>query len=105
MAQFVEQLHVPLLVGVGAAFDYHTGMIRDCSDWIKRAGMQWLHRLAQDPRRLWKRYLLNNPAFVWRVTRQFLRFQNDQSHRAAVEGFVVAEGATEWTPRTSPGGR
>lgn len=67
MAEFVERLHVPMLVGVGAAFDYHTGKIRDCPQWIKRAGLQWLHRLAQDPKRLWKRYLRNNPAFVWRL--------------------------------------
>jgi N-acetylglucosaminyldiphosphoundecaprenol N-acetyl-beta-D-mannosaminyltransferase len=61
------------MFGVGAAFDYHTGHIRDCADWIKRAGLQWLHRLLQDPRRLWKRYLRNNPAFVWHITRQMLK--------------------------------
>jgi len=70
MAQYVERLRVPLLVGVGAAFDFHTGGIRDCSRWIKRAGLQWLHRLVQDPKRLWRRYLINNPAFVWRVALQ-----------------------------------
>ncbi len=59
MAHYVDQLRVPLLVGVGAAFDYHTGRINDCPDWIKRAGLQWLHRLIQDPRRLSKRYLIN----------------------------------------------
>ena len=72
MAQYVERLRVPLLVGVGAAFDYHTDAIRDCSGWIKRAGLQWLHRLMQDPKRLWRRYLRNNPAFVWRVTCQLM---------------------------------
>ncbi len=72
MAQYVERLNVPLLVGVGAAFDFHTGAIRDCSGWIKRAGLQWLHRLMQDPKRLWRRYLRNNPAFVWRVTCQLM---------------------------------
>jgi N-acetylglucosaminyldiphosphoundecaprenol N-acetyl-beta-D-mannosaminyltransferase len=73
MAQYVDRLQVPLLVGVGAAFDYHTGRIRDCSPWIKRAGLQWLHRLLQDPRRLWRRYLSNNPAFVWKITLQLLK--------------------------------
>jgi N-acetylglucosaminyldiphosphoundecaprenol N-acetyl-beta-D-mannosaminyltransferase len=57
MAQFVDRLHAPLLVGVGAAFGYQTGQIRDCSNWVKRAGLQWLHRLMQDPKRLSKRYL------------------------------------------------
>jgi len=70
MAQYVDRLQVPLLVGVGAAFDYHTGRIRDCSDLIKRSGLQWLHRLMQDPRRLWRRYLRNNPAFLWHAAWQ-----------------------------------
>jgi N-acetylglucosaminyldiphosphoundecaprenol N-acetyl-beta-D-mannosaminyltransferase len=72
MAQHVDRLQVPLLVGVGAAFDYHTGAIRDCSVGMKRAGLQWLHRLAQDPGRLWRRYLRNNPAFVWNIALQLL---------------------------------
>jgi N-acetylglucosaminyldiphosphoundecaprenol N-acetyl-beta-D-mannosaminyltransferase len=75
MAQHVDRLQVPLLVGVGAAFDYHTGLIRDSSVWIKRAGLQWLHRLAQDPRRLWGRYLRNNPAFVWNIALQLLKLR------------------------------
>jgi N-acetylglucosaminyldiphosphoundecaprenol N-acetyl-beta-D-mannosaminyltransferase len=83
MAQFTGRLEVPLMAGVGAAFDYHTGAIRDCSNWIKRAGLQWLHRLAQDPRRLWKRYLINNPAFLWQIVLQLagarLRSKEDMS--------------------------
>ncbi len=75
MAQYVNRLQVPLLVGVGAAFDYHTGRIRDCSPWIKRAGLQWLHRLVQDPHRLWRRYLRNNPSFVWNITLQMLKLR------------------------------
>jgi N-acetylglucosaminyldiphosphoundecaprenol N-acetyl-beta-D-mannosaminyltransferase len=75
MAQYVNRLQVPLLVGVGAAFDYHTGRIGDCSPWIKRAGLQWLHRLLQDPARLWSRYLKNNPAFVWKITLQLLKLR------------------------------
>jgi N-acetylglucosaminyldiphosphoundecaprenol N-acetyl-beta-D-mannosaminyltransferase len=71
MAEYVDRLPVPLWVGVGAAFDYHTGRIRECPRWIKRAGMQWLHRLMQDPRRLWRRYLRNNPAFLWHIAWQF----------------------------------
>lgn len=72
MARYLAHLETKLIFGVGAAFDYHTGRIRDCAPWIKRAGLQWLHRLLQDPRRLWKRYLRNNPAFVWRITLQIL---------------------------------
>jgi N-acetylglucosaminyldiphosphoundecaprenol N-acetyl-beta-D-mannosaminyltransferase len=72
MAKYLPKLKTKLMFGVGAAFDYHTGHIRDCSTWIKLAGLQWLHRLMQDPRRLWKRYLRNNPAFVWHILRQIL---------------------------------
>ena len=75
MAQYVDRLRVPLLVGVGAAFDFHTGSIRDCPAWIKHAGLQWVHRLIQEPRRLWRRYLLNNPAFLWQIAWQLLNFR------------------------------
>ncbi|QHN04987.1 WecB/TagA/CpsF family glycosyltransferase [Granulicella sp. WH15] len=77
MAQYVDRLGVPLLVGVGAAFDYHTGRLRDSPAWIQRAGLQWLHRLMQDPKRLWRRYLQNNPAFLWKITLQLLKRQDN----------------------------
>jgi N-acetylglucosaminyldiphosphoundecaprenol N-acetyl-beta-D-mannosaminyltransferase len=75
MAQYVETLQVPLMFGVGAAFDFHTGAIRDCSLWVKRSGLQWLHRLMQDPRHLWKRYLRNNPAFLLHIALQLSRLR------------------------------
>jgi N-acetylglucosaminyldiphosphoundecaprenol N-acetyl-beta-D-mannosaminyltransferase len=70
MAEHIGKLEVRLMVGVGAAFDIHTGGIRDAPAWIKRCGLQWLHRLCQEPRRLWHRYLINNPRFIWRVLLQ-----------------------------------
>jgi N-acetylglucosaminyldiphosphoundecaprenol N-acetyl-beta-D-mannosaminyltransferase len=79
MAQIAGRLQVPLMVGVGAAFDYHTGRISDCSEWIKRAGLQWLHRLAQDPKRLWKRSLLNNPAFIGQIAWQLAGMRANSS--------------------------
>lgn len=82
MAEYVDRLNVPLLIGVGAAFDFHTGQIEEAPAWMKRAGLQWLHRLLQDPRRLWKRYLLNNPAFLWRITLQFLKLNNGEPRSA-----------------------
>jgi N-acetylglucosaminyldiphosphoundecaprenol N-acetyl-beta-D-mannosaminyltransferase len=72
MAEYLPQLDTRLMVGVGAAFDVHTGRIQDAPDWVKNAGLQWLHRLGQEPRRLWKRYLYNNPRFVLKMTRQLL---------------------------------
>ena len=93
MARYIDSLQVPLLVGVGAAFDYHTGRIRDCSPWIKRAGLQWLDRLMQDPKRLWKRYLRNNPAFVWNIALQLLGLR----HYPSVTDAGVAETQRETT--------
>jgi len=75
MAQYIDRLEVPLMFGVGAAFDYHSGRIRDCSRWVKRAGLQWLHRLMQDPKRLWRRYLRSNPAFLWHIGLQLSRLR------------------------------
>lgn len=67
MSRYLSRLDTTLMFGVGAAFDFHTGRIQDCADWIKHAGLQWLDRLAQDPRHLWKRYLRNNPSFMFHI--------------------------------------
>ncbi len=72
MRKYLRRLDTCLMFGVGAAFDFHTGRIKDCSEWIKRAGLQWLHRLVQDPRHLLWRYARNNPAFLWRIGIQML---------------------------------
>ena len=58
------------VLAVGAAFDYHAGLLKEPPAWVQRAGLQWLWRLAQEPRRLFRRYLTTNPAFVARVARQ-----------------------------------
>ena len=70
MARYSERLDTKLMVGVGAAFDVQTGRIKDAPAWIKSAGLQWLHRLFQEPRRLWKRYLINNPKFIVQIALQ-----------------------------------
>lgn len=72
MAEFLPKLDTKLMLGVGAAFDIHTGRIADPPEWVQRIGMQWLHRLVQDPKRLWKRYLTNNPHFLYLITMQLL---------------------------------
>jgi N-acetylglucosaminyldiphosphoundecaprenol N-acetyl-beta-D-mannosaminyltransferase len=64
MAANFRRLPCKVMIGVGAAFDIHTGHVQDAPKWIKEAGLQWAHRLWQEPRRLWKRYLVNNPAFL-----------------------------------------
>ncbi len=70
MAAHLARLNVPLLIGVGAAFDFHSGRVRQAPRWIQRSGFEWLFRLAQEPRRLWRRYLRNNPLFLARVALQ-----------------------------------
>lgn len=53
-----------VMIGVGAAFDYHAGTIQRAPSWMQHAGLEWLHRLVTEPRRLWKRYLVTNTLFV-----------------------------------------
>ncbi len=61
-----------VMVGVGAAFDYHAGTISRAPLWMQNAGLEWLHRLASEPRRLWRRYLITNTLFLIYATRQLL---------------------------------
>jgi N-acetylglucosaminyldiphosphoundecaprenol N-acetyl-beta-D-mannosaminyltransferase len=70
MHRYLPVLNTTLMFGVGAAYDFHTGRLKDAPQWVKTIGMQWFHRLLQDPRRLWKRYLRNNPAFLWHIGMQ-----------------------------------
>ena len=72
MHRYLDRLDTTLMLGVGAAFDFHTGRLRDSPVWVKRAGLQWFHRLLQDPRRLWKRYLGSNARFLARLVTEFL---------------------------------
>jgi len=61
-----------VMLGVGAAFDFHTGRVRQAPGWMQAAGLEWLFRLLMDPRRLWKRYAKHNPRFVVLFLRQLL---------------------------------
>jgi N-acetylglucosaminyldiphosphoundecaprenol N-acetyl-beta-D-mannosaminyltransferase len=54
-------------VGVGAAFDFHTGAVKRAPQWMRGAGLEWSWRLASEPRRLWRRYLVMAPRFVWQI--------------------------------------
>lgn len=58
-----------VMVGVGAAFDYHAGTIQRAPQWMQERGLEWAHRFASEPRRLWKRYLTTNSLFLWKVGR------------------------------------
>ena len=71
MADHVGRIPAVML-GVGAAFDFHTGRVRQAPRWMQSAGLEWVFRLLMDPRRLWKRYARHNPRFVWLFLLQLL---------------------------------
>jgi len=70
MAEFLPRLDVTLMVGVGAAFDFHSGRVKQAPRWMQRSGLEWFFRLCQEPRRLAKRYLQNNPRFALKIAGQ-----------------------------------
>jgi N-acetylglucosaminyldiphosphoundecaprenol N-acetyl-beta-D-mannosaminyltransferase len=70
MASHRAALQAPALLGVGAAFDFHAGLLRQAPERLQRAGLEWAFRLAVEPRRLWRRYLSNNPRFLYAVSRR-----------------------------------
>jgi N-acetylglucosaminyldiphosphoundecaprenol N-acetyl-beta-D-mannosaminyltransferase len=70
MANHRSALSAPALVAVGAAFDFHAGLVKQAPPWMQRSGLEWLFRLLQEPRRLAYRYIVFNPLFVWRVAMQ-----------------------------------
>lgn len=65
-------LKAPVLIAVGAAFDFHAGRVPQAPRWMRRACLEWLYRLCTEPRRLWRRYLVGNPRFVALLLRQIL---------------------------------
>jgi N-acetylglucosaminyldiphosphoundecaprenol N-acetyl-beta-D-mannosaminyltransferase len=67
MAEQLARLDATLMFGVGAAFDFHAGKVRQAPRWMQRSGLEWFFRLCCEPKRLWKRYFKNNPLFVARV--------------------------------------
>jgi N-acetylglucosaminyldiphosphoundecaprenol N-acetyl-beta-D-mannosaminyltransferase len=61
-----------VMLGVGASFDFYAGNVRESPAWMGKLGLEWLFRLTQEPKRLWRRYLILNPRFVWLATMQLL---------------------------------
>jgi N-acetylglucosaminyldiphosphoundecaprenol N-acetyl-beta-D-mannosaminyltransferase len=72
MARMRPMLDAPVLVGVGAAFDFHAGLVPQAPNWMQEAGLEWAYRLAHEPRRLWRRYLRYNPRFIGSFTHQLI---------------------------------
>ena len=69
IARYLEQLGVPVAIGVGGTFDVLAGLRRDTPPWMRGRGLEWFYRLMQNPRSLWRRYLTTNTWFIYRVLR------------------------------------
>jgi len=70
MAEFLPKLDATLMIGVGAAFDFHSGRVKQAPRWMQRSGLEWFYRLCSEPRRLAKRYCRNNPLFLLKFLAQ-----------------------------------
>jgi len=81
MAQMRPLLDAPVLIGVGAAFDFHAGLVPQAPVWIQQSGLEWAYRLAHEPRRLWRRYTRYNPRFVGAFGRQLVRHRRSRGVR------------------------
>ena len=81
MLRYWQQLAPAVLIGVGAAFDFLAGIRAQAPGWMRRSGLEWLFRLASEPRRLAWRYLSTNPVFIWRMAGQILRERVKSSGR------------------------
>ena len=75
MAQHIHKTHAKVMLGVGAAFDFHAGTKQQAPKWMQRSGLEWLFRLMTEPRRLWKRYLVSNTLFIVLILAQLLRIK------------------------------
>ncbi len=67
-----KKLDIPISIGIGASFEFVSGTVNRAPKWMQKTGLEWLFRLATEPRRLWKRYLIGNLIFVWLVLKQKL---------------------------------
>jgi N-acetylglucosaminyldiphosphoundecaprenol N-acetyl-beta-D-mannosaminyltransferase len=72
MHAYLDRLDTTLMFGVGAAFDFHTGRVKQSPRWMQRLGLEWFYRVCQEPRRLSGRYFRNNPLFIWRLIKEAL---------------------------------
>ena len=70
-----NEIKIPVSIGVGATFDFIAGNIKRAPKWIQKIGLEWFFRLCQEPRRLWKRYLIGNTIFFWLVLKEFINYK------------------------------
>lgn len=80
MHQHLGRIRAPVMIGVGAAFDFLAGVKRQAPRWMQKSGLEWMFRLLNEPRRLWRRYAINNPLFLWMVLLQAVGRGNPSTH-------------------------
>ena len=102
MAELREELDAPVLVGVGAAFDFHAGLVPQAPNWIQDAGLEWAYRLAHEPRRLWRRYTRYNPRFVLGFARQLTRHRRRTPAASGAPMAELARAGHEGAVSTAP---
>jgi N-acetylglucosaminyldiphosphoundecaprenol N-acetyl-beta-D-mannosaminyltransferase len=73
LAEHLPALGVPFAMGVGGSFDVLAGKVNRAPKWVQRIGCEWVYRLVQEPRRMWKRYLVGNTAFMWLTIKELWR--------------------------------
>lgn len=80
IAQYKEQMNVPFVMGVGGSFDVVAGKVKRAPKWMQNVGMEWFYRLAQEPGRMWKRYLVTNLEFGWALAGQAMTMRLRESN-------------------------
>ncbi|MDB9374856.1 WecB/TagA/CpsF family glycosyltransferase [Nodularia sphaerocarpa] len=88
MAEHKERIPAVML-GVGAAFDFHSGRVKQAPGWMQKLGLEWLFRLIMEPKRLWKRYFKHNPRFIVIFLIQFLHYKltNSKNTKSSMKNF------------------
>jgi len=79
--EYMNEMQVPFSMGVGGSFDIIAGIKKRAPKWMQKYGLEWLFRLCQEPGRLWKRYLIGNPIFIWLVLKEFIKVRILVSHK------------------------
>jgi N-acetylglucosaminyldiphosphoundecaprenol N-acetyl-beta-D-mannosaminyltransferase len=80
----LKSLNVPVAIGVGAAFAFVAGTVPRCPEWIGRAGFEWVYRFLKEPRKLWRRDLLDGPRFLFYAGMELIRNENSNTRRSII---------------------
>ena len=78
MYEHRDKLNASILIGVGAAFDFHAGNLKEAPEFMQNAGLEWLFRLLVEPRRLWKRYLIGNSMLIYWLIKELFSRKNQE---------------------------